>query len=154
MARPRTGDTDDPSALGTAYTRGHNKPIGWRASARCRGGRNWVKALRNGGQPGLWIVDPRQTYVLGDDIFSGEQLIEMAVGLCSLCSVQWDCASYAVAAGEPWGVWAMRHDDLIWLMALPDPERFIRRAERRRVPVQFAVAREQAEQSCALSCPA
>ena len=150
MARPRTGDIDDPSELGTAYTRGHGKPIGWRAEARCRGGRNWVKALRNGGQPGLWIVDPRQTYRLGNETFTGAQLLEMALGLCSLCSVQWDCASYAVSASEPWGVWAMYHDDLVWLMNHRDPERFIRKAEKRRVPIQFAVAREQQRESCAL----
>jgi len=141
--RQRAGFIDDPSALNRAYTRGHGVPIGWRKDAPCS--RRRTKAFttggtRKGGEPSVWLVEPQERYKFGDGTVSGEQLLEVALGQCSLCPVQWDCASAAVEADEPWGVWGMTYDDLEWVKRRADAEGFIRDAQRRGQPIQFAVS--------------
>jgi Transcription factor WhiB len=142
--RIRTGEAE-PEGMPRAYTCGHGVPIGWKAEARCGRQRAGMTALslRKGGEPSFWCVEPFETYRVGNDRVSGAQLLEIALGECSLCPVQWDCASAAVQADEPWGVWGMSFEALEWVKHLPSPETFIRSAERRHKPIQFAVARAQ-----------
>jgi hypothetical protein len=139
MARIRTGNAEVED-LPIAYTRGHNKPIGWHGGARCRDERApHVKPVKGGGNPSVWLVDPDRKYVFGSAVLKGSDLQEMACLECSLCSVQWDCASFAVSVDEPVGVWAMSQDDRAWLQTQADAEKIIRRAESAGRPVQYAV---------------
>jgi len=133
----------DIDKLGRAFTRGHGVPIGWRKEAPCS--RRRTKAFttggtRKGGEPSVWLVEPQERYKFGDTTIRGEQLLRVALGQCSLCPVQWDCASAAVEADEPWGIWSMSFEDLEWVKRRSDPEGFIRDAQLRGQPVQFAVA--------------
>lgn len=140
MARVRTGNADVDD-LPISFTRGHGKPIGWHAGARCRDERApHATPLKGGGEPSVWLVDPDRKYLFGTSVFKGAALQAMACLECSLCSVQWDCASFAVKVDEPIGVWAMSIDDRAWLQSQPDAERVIRRAESAGRSVQFAVA--------------
>ena len=143
--RERAGYVNDISHLGRAYTRGHDLPIGWKAEAACS--RDRAPAVpaggRKGGTPSIWLVDPQERYLFGDTTVRGDQLTEVALGECSMCPVQWDCASFAVMADEPWGTWGMLLDDLEWLKRQTFAETLIRNAEVRGQPVQFAVASQR-----------
>lgn len=139
MSRIRTGSAD-LDGLPVAFTRGHGKPIGWHEGARCRDERApRAKAIKGGGYPSVWLVEPDRKYRFGPDILKGDQLQAMACLECSLCSVQWDCARFAVAVVEPMGVWAMMPEDREWLQGQPDVDRIIQRAESAGRPIQFAV---------------
>ncbi len=139
MTRIRTGDADI-DALPVAYTRGHNKPIGWHAGARCRDERApHVRPVKGGGEPSVWLVDPERRYHHGNSIVKGSALQAMAVLECSMCAVQWDCIRFALSVDEPVGVWGMTEDDRDWLARQPDAARIVNRAEAAGRPIQFAV---------------
>lgn len=65
----------------------------------------------------------------------------MALTLCAMCPVQWDCAAYALNADEPDGTWAMSLKDRKWLRKQPDAHKIVEQASFDGVPVQFAVRR-------------
>lgn len=137
MARVTAGQAD-LIHLPVAYTKGHDKPIGWHKNARCIE-ENMTVRSDEGGWPPIWQVEGGKMYTAGDRRVKGSVLIEVALTHCSLCSAQWDCASFAVSVPERFGTWGMTIDELERLQRMPDPERIIRRAEKAGVPVQFAV---------------
>lgn len=139
--RDRAATADAEGALPVAYTRGHGQSIGWWKEARCRSGRPWATSLRKGGSPGLWCVEAYETYRFGDEVVSGSKLQEMALGICSMCPAQWDCTTFAVNVREPQGIWGLPHDDLEWLWERRNTMTIINNARRRRIPIQFHVAR-------------
>lgn len=137
MARTRTGDAS-VDQLPWAYRKGHDKPIGWKAGARCHGGPR-VTSPRKGGEPSIWQVEEAETYLAGDEPVKGFDLIAVALTYCSMCAVQWDCARYAVACEENFGVWSMPIDLLLVLRRSVNPEETIAAAEVAGTPMQFAV---------------
>lgn len=138
MARIRAGDVDIDD-LPVAYTRGHGKPIGWHAEARCRDNEQPRASSKRGAQVSPWLAKADETYVFVDRLTPGAQLVEMALIECSLCAVQWDCAAFAVTVREPVGIWGMSFEDRTWLQDESDPVGFIRDAQAAGRPIQFAV---------------
>lgn len=143
MPRICAGDAN-PDQLGTAYTRGHGVPIGWKREARCSQTPR-VESIRKGGNPSWWLVEAGEIYIYGNDVVEGAQLQELALAMCAMCSVQWDCASAAVQANEPWGIWAMPAEALERLKRMRPyrAQGLIRKAREEGQPVQFAVSRRK-----------
>lgn len=137
MARQAAGEAS-LDQLPWAYRKGHGKPIGWKAGARCKAERATVTAPK-GGTVSIWLVEDFETYQVGDATISGDQLIGVALTLCALCSAQWDCASFAVAVDEDFGVWGMSLADLLWLRKRGNATEIIERARYEGQPVQYAV---------------
>lgn len=144
MPRVCAGDVTDPATLGTAYTRGHGIPITWKRQAPCSKTPR-VASIRKGGNPSWWLVEPQEIYVYGDDVVEGDQLQELALQMCAMCPVQWDCVSAAVRANEPWGIWGVMPEDLARLTRMHGrrAETLIRQAEADGQPVQFAMSRRR-----------
>jgi len=140
MARYVTAGDANIDQLPRAYTKGHKpEPIGYRAGARCISENLVVTSAPKGGRPSIWIVEDHETYMVGDEPILGSVLTEVALGHCSLCSVQWGCARFAVACEEDFGTRSMPLEDLLWLRKQRNPEAIIRRAEADGRPMQFAV---------------
>lgn len=140
MARLTAGDAS-LDQLPWAYRKGHGKEIGWKAGARCRTMNQTVTSPRFGGEPSIWQVEDDKTYVnRRGEVVSGADLIDVAVKHCLLCSVQWECAAYAVSCEERFGVWAMTIDELTFLRRqIRNPQDFIVDARAHAVPIQVAV---------------
>lgn len=133
MARSRVGECSI-DGLTRAYTRAHGVPDEWKTRARCRGMNHTEGRLAF-----AWISED-------------STMNEMALQFCGMCPAQWECASYAVAADEPWGIWGMRYDDLIWLKRRRDAAKIIERAQRAGDPIQFTVRRARGSVRVPTAC--
>lgn len=70
---------------------------------------------------------------------SGNDAQRLAADQCMECSVQWECARWAIEVEEEAGVWAMKTRLLRWLQGRPDATAIIDTARVHHQPVQVAV---------------
>jgi len=117
------------------YTRYYGLNDGWHAQASCRGlahkdgiyGQAWIK-------PGVPYTDAE------GHTTPGHQVLELALMMCAGCPAQWECARFALAADDGHEVIrSMNIHHFAWLRSQRNAEAIITQAERRRIPVQFAV---------------
>lgn len=91
-----------------------------------------------------WTVLPSETLIIDGGRYEGRTLIKMALELCRICPVQWECATFALTmASEPtyiWGTWGADATSLRWLKKRGKlGTEIIRQAESTSTPVQVAV---------------
>jgi hypothetical protein len=85
-------------------------------------------------------------------VISAKKLTEMAVGVCRLCPVQWECASYAIETGSGWGrggagLWSTTMERLEWLAHQRDWRNLLAAAKEMNMPVDTAIGRLQASRA-------
>lgn len=66
-----------------------------------------------------WTVTPSETLIIGGSRYEGRTLIRMALELCRICPVQWECTRFALATAHHhtyiWGTWGTDQTSLRWL---------------------------------------
>lgn len=118
--------------------------------------RTWAEGAQctdaNGKLRYAWTVLANESIELGESVYSGSDLIALALEYCRVCPVQWQCAAFAVAtAPKPeqlWGTWGADMVELRWLKRQGPvvTDAVLGHAEVTSTPVQIAVhtARDQA----------
>lgn len=66
-----------------------------------------------------WTAESGRRYKIGEQTYTGDKLIELALEVCRHCPVQHDCANAAIEAGELIGTWAIRIEDIRFLSKRP-----------------------------------
>lgn len=66
-----------------------------------------------------WLAEPKRRYKAGGQTYTGERLIELALLGCSMCPVQWECATTALDADERAGIWGDTLDRLATVRLAP-----------------------------------
>lgn len=112
MARTRSfdGSFDD---LPVSMQRAANVDRSFYSDAACR---NEVR-----GTPKIaWTVAPGRKHRVGGNIYDADKLIELALLVCGMCPVQWQCAAAAIEADESAGTWADSLDNIRALSRRPN----------------------------------
>lgn len=117
--------------LGVLITAAYGLDTTWMERGSCYG---W--GSNRPGHPTPWQVAPGRRY----DGVSGNELVKYALIICSGCSAQHDCASYAVQAMMIAGTWSMPITQLRWLQGEDDALDLIEMARAADVPMQRVAA--------------
>jgi hypothetical protein len=115
VTRHRTPDGEYD--LGELITAAFDLDRSWTARALCLA---WVDD-----KPTPWQVNKSQTV----DGVSGQQMIKMALMVCSACPAQYDCCRFAVRGLMQAGTWAVGITNLGWLQEREDALEIIDDAE-------------------------
>ncbi|WP_373070175.1 WhiB family transcriptional regulator [Gemmatimonas sp.] len=86
-------------------------PRDWYDQALCRNDNGFVKWA--------WIAEEKVTYKLGTQKIKGHVLHDLALTVCAVCPVQWECALGAIQADERAGVWGEHVDRLRFIANSP-----------------------------------
>ena len=134
MPRGNSFVDDDPSTFPLHVRLAYDQSLAWRAEGHCIG---------LGGELRLaWSVLAKEEIVVGDSVYLGAQLIDLALEYCKACPVQYHCSRYALntapSSSYIWGTWGAPMADLRWVKQ-HDLGYVVDDAERDGVPVQVAL---------------
>ena len=135
MPRANSFIDDDPSTFPLHVRLAFDTDMEWRDAGACRGNDGQLRQA--------WTILAKEELVMGDSIYSGAELIAVALEYCRACPAQYDCARFALdtapAAAYIWGTWGTDMTSLRWLKKRGDAGRqVIEDAESAGVPIQVA----------------
>jgi hypothetical protein len=128
-ARPYDGDFD---SLPKAIRRAAEADRSYYDRANCKANPE-VQSV-------AWTLERGKTVVVGGQKIPADDLIELACIQCSMCDVQWDCATAAIVGEEPVGTWGDKIENIHFLRKRDDRFEVLEAARSEGIPVRVAIS--------------